>query len=232
MNTLQKLRALAALEAAAAALRVDLKATAASTFEADGAAVSWATTDGTKAVTSVTHDRCEVADQDEFMTWLVERYPQLVHTVVEIRNPDVVKTLMAGWAKEGPGLGLDLECGCPATCPECKDDMGINAPGCKPCWDHAGDHGPRKRAVVRLSPGESWATAADVPGVVFVKGGTFGTLSVTIDRSLKRGLASAARAWVAGTRSSVFDVEAIMADVYGDEPGAEETTEKGERNGG
>lgn len=218
MNTLQKLRALAALEAAAAALRTDLKATAASTFETDGVGVSWKTADGTSAVSSVTHDRCEIADQDEFMTWLVEHYPQLVHTVVEIRNPDVVKAMMTAWAKEGPGLGPDLECGCPAICPQCGADTGAGPGQCEACDEHRTEHGVRKRAVARLLPGDSWAPAVDVPGIVFVKGGAFGTLSVTIDRSLKRGLASAARAWMAGTRSSVFDVEAIVADAYGDDP--------------
>lgn len=182
MNRVDRLRALAALEAAAGELRAALKAEAAAAFVDDGVVVSWRTVDGTLASGSMSHDRCEVADHDEFLAWLVEHHPQLVHTVVEIRNPDVVKKMLEGWAKLGPGLD-----------------------GRSPAA------APRPPA---LSPGESWSTAAKIPGVVFVQGGLFGTLSITTDRGLKKRLAGAARAWVSGAASGTLDLAALVRSSY------------------
>lgn len=182
MNRVDKLRALAALEAAAGEIRAALKADAAAAFVDDGVVVSWRTIDGTLATGSMSHDRCEIADRDEFLAWLVQEFPQLVHTVVDIRNPDVVKKMLEGWAQQGPGL----DGGSPAVDPQPPE----------------------------LSPGESWSTAAKIPGVVFVKGGMFGTLSITVDRAVKKRLASAARAWVLGVRPGPLDLTELVRTAY------------------
>lgn|SRR6185436_7556883 len=49
-----------------------------------------------------------------------------------------------------------------------------------------------------LEPGDQGDNAADIPGVVFVKGGLFKTITVTVEPTAKRKLKAAAQAYLAG----------------------------------
>jgi hypothetical protein len=64
------------------------------------------------------------------------------------------------------------------------------------------EEGPIASAVGKLAPGESAPLAAAIPGVVFVRGGVFGTISVTVDKTVKRELAARARLLLAGEATS------------------------------
>lgn len=155
-------RELAALEALAGAMRDALKDEARGEYEGNGTAPSWRLADGSLVTGSVHNDRCEVANQDAFMAWLVEHMPQLVHMVVVPRDPKVVAAFLAEVAESGP-----------------RPD-------------------PETGERPDLEPGDQADNAADIPGVTFVKGGLFKTVTVTIDPGSKRRLKAAALAYLAG----------------------------------
>ena len=155
MKRADQLRTLAILDAIAGELRRALKADAKAAFTQDEVSVNWAA-DGVTAAGSRTHDRVEIADQDELMCWLIEHHPDWVMTVVVPRNPEHLKTWLADLAKAGPHEG----------------------------------HLPE-------APGGTAPVQGDIPGLVWVRGGCFKTLSVTVDGTAKRRLASVARAALA-----------------------------------
>lgn len=177
MNRIQKLRALAALEAAAGAIRTALKAEAATAYAEDGMVPSWSSKTGISAGGSITNDRCEIDDPDDFMAWLVEHKPQLVHTVVVPRDPKVVAAFLAELAESGP-----------------RPD-------------------PKTGKQPPLDAGDAWPNAAEVPGVMFVKGGLFGTLSVRVDSDVKKRLAAWAHAWAELDGTGQLDL-AIFERLY------------------
>lgn len=178
MNRVEKLRALAAFEAAAGAIRAELKEEAAALHTKDGVVPSWKTTDGTTAVSSVRHDRVEVIDPDEFLAWLVEHRPHMVKSVVVPISPDSVKRLLADFAEDGP----------------MRD--------------------PETGAVPVLKPGETAQPAVDVPGLEFVKGGAFNTVTITFDAQAKKRVAAAARAWLEQSGGGPLDLERLFQSVY------------------
>lgn len=53
--------------------------------------------------------------------------------------------------------------------------------------------GPIASMTEKLKPGESAPLAAAIPGVVFVRGGVFNTVSVKVDGSVKRELSARAK---------------------------------------
>lgn len=177
MNRADMIRQLAALEALAGAMREALKEEAAAEHADNGTTPSWRTADGTLVVGSVHGDRCEVTDQDALMAWLVEQYPQMVHTVVVPRDPKVVAALLADVAASGPRPD-------PVT-------------GERPA----------------LQPGEQAANAADIPGVVYVQGGLFKTITVTVESTAKRRLKTEARDYLAGI-SDGFDLGRLFRSDY------------------
>lgn len=156
MKRADKLRLLAVAEAVAGAIRKELKTDAEKSFVDDGVSASWSS-DGVSCVGSRTHDRVEVADQDELMCYLVKHHPEWVTTVVVPRNPEHLKTWLADLAKAGPEGGV---------------------------WPE--------------QPGGSAPVAGDVPGLVFIRGGQFKTVSVSVDGTAKRELAKLATVSLAG----------------------------------
>jgi len=171
------IRQLVALETLAGVMRDALKAEAQAEHDDNGTAASWRTTDGTLVTGSMHADRCEVTDQDAFMAWLVEQYPQMVHTVVVPRDPKVVAALLADVATSGPRPD-------PST-------------GERP----------------ELEPGEATDNAADIPGVAFVRGGTFKTITVVPDAGAKRRLKTQARDYLAGVADG-FDLKRLFRSDY------------------
>lgn len=153
MNRADRIRLLAVLDAMAGEIRRDLKADAAAEFIKEGMAPTWKA-DGITAAASRTHDRVEIADEDEFMVWLLENHPEWVRTVVVPINPEQIKQYLASLATFGPSLEED------EPMPE---------------------------------PGRSAPTYARVPGLLWVRGGEFKTVSVTVETPVKRELAKLAR---------------------------------------
>jgi hypothetical protein len=153
MNRADRIRLLAALEAAAGTIRTGLKAEAAAEHGKEGMAPSW-TAEGVTVSGSQSHDHHEVIDNDELMAYLVAEHPEMVMSVVVPRNPEHLKGWLEEKAKEGPIASM----------------RG------------------------KLKPGESAPLAAAIPGVVFVRGGVFGSISVRVDSGVKRELAARAKA--------------------------------------
>ncbi len=158
------LRLLAVAEAVAGQVRKRLKDDAEKSFTGDGVSVSW-NADGVSCVGSRTHDRVEVADQDDFMEWMVAEHPEWVQMIVVPRNPEHVKAWLADLAKAGPEGGIYPK------------DAGGTAP-----------------------------VAGDIPGLVWVRGGQFKTVSITVDGTAKRELGKlAAKSLDGGTLPADLD---------------------------
>jgi hypothetical protein len=70
--------------------------------------------------------------------------------------------------------------------------------------------GPIESMRGKLGPGDDAPLAAAIPGVVFVRGGVFGSISVKVDTTVKRELAERARQALAadapGELASVFQL--------------------------
>jgi hypothetical protein len=167
MNRVDRMRFLAALEAAAGIIRAGLKKEAADEHAREGVSPSW-TAEGVTVSGSQSHDHAEVEDNDELMAYLVAEHPEMITTVVVPRNPEHLKAWLAEKAKGGP------------------------VPS----------------ALGKLAPGQSAPLAAAIPGVVFVRGGVFGSISVRVDSAVKRTLAAEAQRAVAGGASPA------LADVF------------------
>lgn len=164
------------LEAVAAAGRAALKAEAEAEYDGNGTVPSWKSA-GVSVTGSQRHDRCEVVDQDALMAYLVEHYPQMVHTVVVPRDPKVVAALLAEVAESGP-----------APDPET---------GVRPV----------------LKPDDMAPNAAGIPGVVFVAGGAFHTITMTVDSTTRRVLKAAALRYLTGEEDA-FDLEQLFRPQY------------------
>lgn len=101
----EKLRLLAAHEAAAKALRDDLVAEARREVEENGTAPTWRLPHG-RITTALTRNRVEIVDQDAFMDWLFQQHPTEVveRTVREVRNPAWLRRELEEMAAETPEL--------------------------------------------------------------------------------------------------------------------------------
>lgn len=98
MNRAEMMRRWLAHKLAAAACEKALKGEAQRAFDEQGSADTWRMPGAGTLSVSLAHDRASVTDDAAFMEWFAKRYPTEVVTVtrVEVRNPEWVKTMLAG----------------------------------------------------------------------------------------------------------------------------------------
>jgi hypothetical protein len=101
VNRAKVVQLIAAHEAAAAALRARLEGEARDELDHQGVAPTW-NLPGARVSVSTTDDRVVITDDQVFMAWFIQAYPDEVvrREVVEVRNPTWFKRLLGQLAKD------------------------------------------------------------------------------------------------------------------------------------